>query len=262
MVIWQAAAARKLAASTQTALAGPMAAASRPPTTGPSDLGGRRQGVEEAVGRREPVGPDEGGHGAEDGRVREDERRGRQQTDHIHLRHRQDAERVRERDGGDEEALGHVAADDQQAPVAPVGERPGDHPEQQVGDDPYGEQAAGLRDGAGGLEHHEREHDRGDGAARPSRSPSAVAQRTNAGSYRSEVARRSPLNGVIGRRGRAGYGRTDDGGSDRARRENAHRCTTTGGWSRRACAASWTSGCAPRSTPNGSRSGRGVVGAR
>jgi hypothetical protein len=63
---------------------------------------------------------------------------------------------VGDRDRCHKGAFGEVAADDQAATVAPVGDRAGDESEQQIRHDPQREQRPGQRGRPGGLVDDER----------------------------------------------------------------------------------------------------------
>ena len=162
MVDWTAAATKKLAASIQIALVAPTAATSTPGDHGPDDLGTRRQGRQEPVRSGESLGPDERRDGTEHGRVGEHERRRRQQCHDEDLGDREHAEQMGDRDRRHQRALDEVAADDQAATVASIGDRAGDESEQQIRHDPQREQRPGLRGRPGGLVDDERQDDAAD----------------------------------------------------------------------------------------------------
>lgn len=91
------------------------------------------------------------------------------------------------RDRGDERAVHDVAANDQPAAVAAIGQRTGDQSEQQVGHDPQRKENARLRSRARQIVHESSGNTTVVIAVPSIEMPSATAQRTNRGSDRRDA---------------------------------------------------------------------------
>ena len=68
-------------------------------------------------------------------------------------------------DGGDQHTLDQVAADDQPASIAPIGDRAGDQSEREVRNDTDRVEQPCLRCRSGDLVHDQRQDHTGDGTA-------------------------------------------------------------------------------------------------
>ena len=177
------AATRRLKATTQIALVGPDRATSTPAIQA-DDLCSRRHRPG-TRSRREPLPDDQDRHGTEHGGVGEHERRRRQECDDVDLADREHVEGGGDRDRRDEQPFDDVAADDQPATVAAIGERSGDDAEHQVRHDPEREEQAPVW-AAEPVASYTMSGSTTMLTALPTMDrPSATAQRTNAGSLRS-----------------------------------------------------------------------------